>query len=114
MPTELILRPIVRDPGRPPGAAAAGLILGEVELPHLVGAGRRFAERGLALRGEPAPLPLIGRLQQQTFVAENPKHGRHRELMPLMASHRPDLAMTPRRMLPSKINHDLPRPVPRR
>src|SRR5829696_4622942 len=59
MPTELILRKVARDPGGSPRAAAAGLILGEVELPHLVGAGRRFAECRLALRGEPPPLPLI-------------------------------------------------------
>jgi hypothetical protein len=106
MPTELILRPVVRDPGRPPGAAAAGLVFGEVELPHLVGAGRRITERRLALRGKPPTLPLIRRLQQQPFVAENPKHRRHRELMPLMACHRPNLVVAPRRMPTGKINHD--------
>jgi hypothetical protein len=65
VPAELVLGPVVRDPGDPPGAALEGLVLGEVQLPDLMGAGERVGERSPPLLGQPAAFtPVVG-LEQQ-------------------------------------------------
>ena len=40
VPAELVLGPVVSDPRYPPGAPGGGLVLAEVQLPHLVRPGR--------------------------------------------------------------------------
>jgi hypothetical protein len=61
-------------PGQPPRPARGGLELGEIQLPHLVRRGRLDRERRLPPGGELAAFPLVVRLQQQPFLAQQPQH----------------------------------------
>ncbi len=94
----LVLGPVVPAAGQPPGAAGGGLELGEVQLPDLVRPGRLVGERGLAAFGQPATFPLVLGGQEQSLVAQQPQHRGLGHDVAVVADHRPDLAVPPRRM----------------
>src|SRR6218665_1150371 len=110
---ELILGPVVPARGDPPCATTDRFILGEIELPELVRAGRLLRERGLATLGELAALTLVVGRQDQSLIAQHPQHSRLRYPVPIMTGHRPDLPMPPRRMSPGVLHYEAPDSVAR-
>jgi len=71
---------------------------GEVELPDLVRADRLLGERRLPALGQFAALALVLITQYQAAVTP----AQHRGLgdhVPIVADHRPDLAVSPHRMV---------------
>src|SRR6218665_3108516 len=105
---ELILGPVVPARGDPPRATTDRFILGEIELPELVRAGRLLRERGLATLGELAALTLVVGRQDQSLIAQHPQHSRLRYPVPIMTGHRPDLPMPPRRMSRGVLHCEAP------
>ena len=91
----LVLAPVVPAAGDPPGPTGGGLELGEVQLPDLVRAGRWRGERGLAARGQLAAFTLVVGLKEQTLLAQQAQHGGLGDAVPVVADHRPDLAVPP-------------------
>ena len=59
VPAELVLRVIVRNPWDPPCPGAGGLLLAEVELPHLIRAIRVRGEGSFVLLSEFPTLLLV-------------------------------------------------------
>ena len=98
VPGVLVLGPVVPASGQAPRPTGGGLELGEVQLPDLVRSGRVGRERGLAPGGVLAPFSLVVRLQQQALVPQQAQHGGLTDPVPVVAAHRPDLAVPPRRV----------------
>jgi hypothetical protein len=98
VPPQFVLRPVVPAAGQPPRPAGGGLELGEVQLPHLVRAGRLDPERSLPPGREPTAFPLVVRLQQQPLRAQQPQHAGRGHRQAVVAAHRPHLPVAPRRM----------------
>ena len=73
---ELQLRPVVGDRADPPGAAVAGRELREVELPHLVRAGRRHHECRPPHLRVLAAFGLVVDLKQPSHALQSPVHRR--------------------------------------
>ena len=98
VPGVFVLRPVVPAPGQAPGLAGGGLELGEVQLPDLIRAGGLGRERGLAAGGQLAAFALVVRLQDQALITQQAQDAGLGDGVPVVAAHRPDLAMTPRRV----------------
>src|SRR5690554_1124937 len=111
MPGVLVLGPVVPTARDPPGAAGGGLELAEVQLPNLVRAGRVVRERCLPPFGQLPAFPLVVTGQDQPLVPQDPQHRRLGHDMPVVADHRPDLAMSPRRMRTRVRQHAFPRGI---
>ena len=107
----LVLGPVVPAPRDPPRPARGGLELGEVQLPDLVGARGLLGERSLATLGELAPFALVLIRQNQAAVSQPAQNRRLRHDVPVVADHRPDLAVPPERMLPGVLVDQLGRSI---
>lgn len=107
-----VLGPVVPASGQPPGPTAGGLELAEVQSPNLVRPAGLGSERDLAPLSEPTPLPLILRGQDQPLVTQDTQHTRLGEHVPVMADHRPDLPVPPRRMSQRVSANQLPGSLP--
>src|SRR6218665_1497328 len=110
---ELILGPVVPARGDPPCATTDRFILGEIELPELVRAGRLLRERGLATLGELAALTLVVGRQDQSLITQHPQHSRLRYPVPIMTDHPPALPLPPRRMSAGVLHYETPDSIAR-
>ena len=95
VPAELELRVVVGDTTDPPGAAVAGLELGEVELPDLIRTRRLHHERRSSSLGKLPPLGLVIDRQHSPRALQRPEHSRVGSMVAVNAHQHRDLAVTP-------------------
>ena len=74
MPAELVLAEVVRNPGKPPGPSANGLVLEKSNCQTCFGPVGGRGKGGLALLGEVPALFLVVSLKEETFVGHDPHH----------------------------------------
>src|SRR5450830_1113643 len=95
----LVLRPVVPAAGDPPGPTTGGLELGSCPAARRrYRAGRLRRERRPAAGGQLAAFALVVRLQDQVLLAQQPQDRGLGHGVPVVADHRPDLAVTPGRV----------------
>src|SRR5450830_1847775 len=95
----LVLRPVVPAAGDPPGPTTGGLELGSCPAARRrYRAGRLRRERRPAAGGQLAAFALVVRLQDQVLLAQQPQDRGLGHGVPVVADHRPDPAVTPRRV----------------
>src|SRR5699024_7574504 len=70
-----------------------------------------LGERSLATLGELAPFALVLIRQDQAAVSQPAQNRRLRHDVPVVADHRPDLAVPPERMLPGVLVDQLGRSI---
>src|SRR5665811_141735 len=107
MSVVLILGPIVPTRCDPPRPTGRGFVFGEVELPDLIRARGFGREGGLAAFGEFATFTLIVVGKNQSFVPQETQHRRLRDAVAVMAGHRPNFAVSPRRMRPRVLESNV-------
>src|SRR3954469_20329020 len=105
VPAVLVLGVVVAAAGQPPDPAGGGLILGEIQLPHLVRARGRLGEGRRAGLGELAPLALVVDRLQQPPAAHRPFHTGLWQALPGGAPPGEDLAVPPGRPIRRVLGH---------
>src|SRR5699024_6274275 len=94
-------------------SALGSLELGEVELPHLVRGGGVLRECRPAVLSQLPALFLVLGGQQQPLITHGAQHRGLRDHMPLVAYHRPHLAVSPFRLLTRVLDHQRSGCLPR-
>jgi hypothetical protein len=106
MPAELVLGPVVRDPGDPPGAAAAGVEL--AESPTATPVSARSAGPGTPPGGR-RPVAVVrgcNRSAAPSHAGAGSAASSRRHPVPVVAGHCPHLAVPPRRVRLGVLDHD--------
>jgi hypothetical protein len=104
---DLVFGPVVPARRDPPRATTDCFVFGEIELPDLVRPGRFLRERGLATLREIAAFTLIVSGKNQPLVADETQHGSLRNPVTIVAGHRSDFPVAPRRMRPRVLHCEI-------